>query len=78
MIEFLHGILVFWIFQKENADCRKKIKVLEGFDAYERNGRILFNDLAVDIAGVGSKMESTTPHQIDRVRISETMGAQES
>ena len=58
--------------------CRKKIKVLESFDALERNGKVLFNDLAVDIAGVGFKTEPTNPHQIDGVRLSKTKGAHKS
>ena len=42
----------------------KKEKDLGGFDAFERSGKILFNDLAADIAGVNFKTEPTTPHQI--------------
>ena len=41
------------------------MKVTEGLGAFERSGKILHSDLAVDIAGVGFKTEPTTPHQID-------------
>lgn len=38
-------------FSKVFVDCRKKIKVIEGFDAFD--GRIPFSDWDADIAGVG-------------------------
>ena len=47
-------------FSKTQVGCRKKIKDHEGTDSLERSGRVLFNDSAADIAGVGFKTEPTT------------------
>ena len=65
-------------FFKMFVDFRKKIKVTEGFDACERSEKVIFNELAVDIACVGFKTEPTTPHQIFGVRLSKTKGAHKS
>ena len=54
------------------------IKDLEGPDAFERSGGVLFNDPAVDIAGVGYQTGLGTSHKIGGVRLSETKGAHES
>ena len=56
----------------------KKKEDPEGADAFEKSGRILFNDLAADIAGVGFKAEPTIPHQFGGVRPSTTKGALKS
>ena len=48
------------------------MNVIEGSGVLERNQKVLSNDLAVNIAGVGFKTEPTTPHQIGGMRLSET------
>ena len=47
-------------------------------EAQNSAAKALYNDLAVDIAGVGFKTEPTTPHQIGGVRLSKTKGAHKS
>ena len=63
-------------FSKIFVGCRKKIKVVEGSDAFD--GKVPFNDLAGGIVGLGYRTGPTTPSQIDGVRLSETKGAHES
>ena len=58
------------------VDCRKKIKVIEGFGAFD--GRIKFRDWYADAMRVGYKTGPTNPFQIGGVRLSETKGAHKS
>ena len=79
MIEFLNGVYMEFpclVFPKIFVYCRKKIKDIGGFDAFD--GRVPYSDLAEDIAGVGYKTGPATPSQFDGARLSETKGAHKS